>query len=253
MIDVLATVFIRNNLIVAFAVVGVTIWISYLLATKLTQGRIHGSAIAIALGLVAAYFGGLATGGSKGIADVALLGGIGLMGGGMLRDFAIVSTAFGVQLKELKKAGLAGVISIFAGVIVSFIVGAVIAVLFGYTDAAEITTIGAGAVTYIVGPVTGEAIGASNEVITLSVAAGLVKSILVMIGTPLVARFIGLDNPHTAMVYGGLMGTTSGVAAGLAATDPKLVPYGAMTATFYTGIGCLMGPSILFFIVGALV
>ena len=39
---------------------------------------------------------------------------------------------------------------------------------------------------------------------------------------------------------------------GLAATDPKLVPYGAMTATFYTGIGCLMGPSVLFLTVNAL-
>lgn len=250
--EILETVFVRNNLIVAFAVVGVTIWISYFLANTLTQGRIHGSAIAIALGLLAAYFGGVATGGSTGVADIALLSGIGLMGGGMMRDFAIVATAFGVHLSELKKAGVAGVVSIFAGVIVSFIVGAAIAVMFGYTDPAEITTIGAGAVTYIVGPVTGEAIGASGEVITLSVAAGLVKSILVMIGTPLVARFIGLDNPQSAMVFGGLMGTTSGVAAGLAATDPKLVPYGAMTATFYTGVGCLLGPSILFFIVSGM-
>lgn len=250
--DIFETVFVRNNLIVAFAAVGVVMWISYLMADRLTQGRIHGSAIAIALGLLAAYFGGVATGGTRGVADVALLGGIGLMGGGMLRDFAIVATAFGVHLSELKKAGLAGIISIFAGVIVSFIVGAAVAVMFGYTDPAEITTIGAGAVTYIVGPVTGEAIGASNEVITLSVAAGLVKSILVMIGTPLVARFIGLDNPQSAMVFGGLMGTTSGVAAGLAATDPKLVPYGAMTATFYTGVGCLLGPSILYFIVSGI-
>lgn len=251
--DIFATVFGRNSLIVAFALVGVTIWFSYLLADKLTQGRIHGSAIAITLGLVAAYVGGVATDGSRGLADVALLGGIGLMGGGMMRDFAIVATAFGVKLDELRKAGLAGVISIFAGVIVSFVVGAAISVIFGYTDPAEITTIGAGAVTYIVGPVTGEAIGASNEVITLSVAAGLVKSILVMIGTPLVAKLIGLDNPQSAMVFGGLMGTTSGVAAGLAATDPKLVPYGAMTATFYTGVGCLLGPSILYFIVSAMV
>jgi len=250
--DIIETVFVRNNLIVAFAVVGVIMWFSYFLADKLTQGRIHGSAIAIALGLLAAYFGGVATGGTRGVADVAVLGGIGLMGGGMLRDFAIVATAFGVHLSELKKAGVAGVISIFAGVIVSFVVGAAVAVMFGYTDPAEITTIGAGAVTYIVGPVTGEAIGASNEVITLSVAAGLVKSILVMIGTPLVARYIGLDNPQSAMVFGGLMGTTSGVAAGLAATDPKLVPYGAMTATFYTGVGCLLGPSILFFIVSGI-
>ena len=250
--DIVASVFVRNNLIVAFAVVGATIWISYFLADKLTQGRIHGSAIAIALGLVAAYFGGVATGGNTGVADFALLGGVGLMGGGMMRDFAIVATAFGVHLSELKKAGIAGVISIFAGVIVSFVVGAIVAVMFGYTDAIAITTIGAGAVTYIVGPVTGEAIGASGDIITLSVAAGLVKSILVMIGTPLVARYIGLDNPQSAMVFGGLMGTTSGVAAGLAATDPKLVPYGAMTATFYTGVGCLLGPSVLFFIVSGM-
>ena len=249
MMELLETVFVRNNLIVAFAVVGVTIWASYLLANKLTAGRIHGSAIAITVGLLAAWYGGVATGGSRGAADFALLGGIGLMGGGMMRDFAIVATAFGAQLSELKKAGLAGVVSIFAGVIVSFVVGAAVAVAFGYTDPTEITTIGAGAVTYIVGPVTGEAIGASEAMITLSVAAGLVKSILVMIGTPLAARFIGLNNPQSAMVFGGLMGTTSGVAAGLAATDPKLVPYGAMTATFYTGVGCLLGPSILFFIV----
>jgi hypothetical protein len=43
------------------------------------------------------------------------------------------------------------------------------------------------------------------------------------------------------------MGTTSGTAAGLAATDPRLVPYGAMVATFYTGFGCLVCPSICFF------
>ena len=249
MMELLETVFVRNNLVVAFAVVGLTTWLSYLLANKLTAGRIHGSAIAIAAGLLAAWYGGVVTGGNRGIADFALLSGIGLMGGGMMRDFAIVATSFGAKLSELKKAGLAGVISIFAGVIVSFIVGAAVAVAFGYTDPTEVTTIGAGAVTYIVGPVTGEAIGASEAMITLSVAAGLVKSILVMIGTPLVARYIGLDNPQSAMVFGGLMGTTSGVAAGLAATDPKLVPYGAMTATFYTGIGCLLGPSILFFIV----
>ena len=46
-----------------------------------------------------------------------------------------------------------------------------------------------------------------------------------------------------------VMGTNSGVIAGLAATDPKLVPYGAMTATFYTGLGCLLGPSVMFFLV----
>lgn len=246
-------VYTANGLIVVFAVVGLTVWLSNIIASRFTRGRIHGSAIAIILGLAAAYWAGKVSGGSRGLADISVLAGIGLMGGGMLRDFAIVSTAFGVQLSELKKAGIAGVISIIAGVIVSFIVGAVVAIAFGYSDAESITTIGAGAVTYIVGPVTGTAIGASSDVIALSVATGVIKSILVMIGTPLVAPYIGLNNPQSAMVFGGLMGTTSGVAGGLAATDVRLVPYGAMTATFYTGLGCLLGPSLLYFIVRALV
>ena len=49
------------------------------------------------------------------------------------------------------------------------------------------------------------------------------------------------------------MGTVSGVAGGLAATDPKLVPYGALTATFHTGIGCLVGPSLLYLALRAMV
>ncbi|MCF5655613.1 malonate transporter subunit MadM, partial [Pseudomonas poae] len=32
-----------------------------------------------------------------------------------------------------------------------------------------------------------------------------------------------------------------------------LVPYGALTATFHTGLGCLLGPSLLYFIVRGLV
>ncbi len=139
--------------------------------------------------------------------------------------------------------------SVILGVVISFAVGGIVAYAFGYQDAVSISTIGAGAATYIVGPVTGTALGASSEVIALSVAAGLVKSVLVMIGTPLVAPVIGLNNPQSAMIYGGLMGTTSGVAGGLAATDPALVPYGAMTATFYTGVGCLLAPSVLFLLV----
>ena len=39
----------------------------------LTKGRVHGSAIAIFLGLVLAYIGGEMTGGSKGIADAQRL------------------------------------------------------------------------------------------------------------------------------------------------------------------------------------
>ena len=39
----------------------------------------------------------------------------------------------------------------------------------------------------------------------------------------------------------------------VAATDKRLVPYGAMTATFYTGVGCLLGPSVLYVTLRAIV
>lgn len=246
-------VLIKYNLVTAFAVVGITVWLSYLVSKYLTRGRIHGSAIAIFVGLLLAYFGGKLTGGSKGIADLPALAGIGLMGGAMLRDLAIVATAFGVRMEEFRKTGLGGIVSLFVGVLVSFFIGACVAYGFGYRDAVSLTTIGAGAATYIVGPVTGGALGASSDVMALSVAAGLVKSILVMIVTPFIAPLIGLNNPRSALIFGGLMGTTSGVAGGLAATDPKLVPYGAMTATFYTGLGCLLGPSLIFLVIRLIV
>ncbi|MEE9197762.1 MAG: malonate transporter subunit MadM, partial [bacterium] len=242
-VDLLRGVLVRNGLLTAFAFVGITVWVSYLLSDRLTRGRVHGSAIAILIGLVLAYVGGVATRGERGLADIEILAGVGLLGGAMIRDLAIVATAFGVDLAEIRKAGSGAIVALFAGVLGSFVVGAAVAWAFGYTDPISMTTIGAGAATYIVGPVTGTAIGATSDVVALSIAAGLVKSMLVMTTTPFVARSIGLDNPRSAMVYGGLMGTTSGVAGGLAATDERLVPYGAMTATFYTGLGCLLGPS----------
>lgn len=249
MMEFIEPLLIEYSLVTAFAVIGVIVWISYFLSGKLTRGRLHGSAIAIFSGLVLAYVGGMMTEGKKGIADIPALAGIGLMGGAMLRDFAIVATAMGVHLEELRRTGLAGVLSLLAGILVSFVIGACVAYAFGYRDAVSMTTIGGGAATFIVGPVTGSALGASSEVIALSLAAGLMKSILVMVATPLVAKSIGLDNPRSAMIFGGLLGTTSGVAAGLAATDPKLVPYGAMTATFFTGLGCLLGPSVMYFLI----
>lgn len=251
-LDLMEQVMSRYGLITAFAVVGITVWVSYQLSTRLTRGHLHGSAIAIMLGLLAAYVGGVVTGGNRGIADLEVFAGIGLMGGAMLRDFAIIATAFGVDTRELARAGAAGVISLFTGVFVSFAIGAAVAYSFGYTDPVSMTTIGGGAATYIVGPVTGAALGASSDVIAISIAAGLIKSMLVMAGTPFIAPLIGLNNPRSAMIYGGLMGTTSGVAGGLAATDERLVPYGAMTATFYTGLGALLGPSVIFLIIRAI-
>ncbi len=245
--ELLANFLENNGLIVAFAIVGILMLVAGGLSKALTRGRLQGSAIAIILGLVLAYVGGAITGGDSGIADITMFSGMSLMGGSMLLDFTIIATAYGVDLREIKKSGLPGGLALILGVVLSFVIGALIAIIFGYRDAESVTTIGAGAVTYIVGPVTGAAVGATSEVIAMSVAAGLVKSVVVMIGTPFVANMIGLNNPKSAMVYGGFMGTTSGVAGGLAATDKRLVPYGAMTATFYTGLGCLLGPSLLYF------
>lgn len=236
----------KNGLIAAFIIVGITTLVAYKLA-GLTKGRIHGSAVAIFFGLVLAYIGGTVGGGHKGLASIPMFAGVGVMGGAMFRDFAIVSTAFGADLREIKKIGGVGVLSLVFGLLTSWIAGVGIAYAFGYTDSVSLCTIGAGVATFVVGPVTGAALGASSEVIAISIAAGVVKSVLVMILTPFVAKWVGLDNPQSAMIFGGLMGTTSGTAAGIAAVDPKLVPYCAMTATFYTGSGCLVFPSVLYF------
>ncbi len=253
MIETLQKAAAQNGLVTAFAVVGIVMLLSMQISRRLTLGRVHGSAIAILIGLALAYWGGIQTGGHKGLADLSLFGGIGLMGGAMLRDFAIVATAFEVQATEARKAGLIGVVALLLGTLLPFIVGASIAWSMGYSDAVSMATIGAGAITYIVGPVTGAAIGASSDVMALSIATGLVKAIIVMVGTPIAARFLGLRTPRSAMVFGGLAGTVSGVSAGLAATDRKLVPYGALVATFHTGLGCLLGPSVLFFATKAIV
>lgn len=245
--DIIEKILDKNSLIFAFLFVGLIIYCSFWMAKRFTGNKIPGSAIAITAGLVLAYFGN-----KKGIADIPLFDGMAFLGGSMLRDFSIVATAMGASFAEIKRSGPAGIASLFFGVIFSFFVGGSIGYAMGYTDAVSFATIGSGALTFIVGPVTGTALCASSEVIAISIAIGVIKSILVTIGTPLIAKRIGLDNPHTAMVYGGIMGTTSGVAAGLAATDEKLVPYGALTATFYTGLGCLLCPSILYLIINSI-
>jgi malonate transporter MadM subunit len=242
--NILEKIIDKNGFVFAFIFVGLLMYVSYWFSKKLTNNKIPGAAVAISLGLVLAYFGG-----KKGISDVPIFAGMALLGGAMMRDFTIVSTAMGASFSEIKKAGFVGVLSLFIGITGTFLVGGILAYALGYTDAKSLTTIGAGACTFIVGPITGAAIGASSDIIAISIAIGVIKSILVTIGTPLIAKKIGLDNPHTAMVFGGMLGTTSGVAAGIAATDPKLVPYGALTATFYTGLGCLLCPSVLYFLV----
>jgi malonate transporter MadM subunit len=253
MMEILEKAAKENGLVAAFAVVGLVMLLSGFLSRRLTSGRVQGSAIAILIGLALAYMGGKLSGGTKGLADIALFSGIGLMGGTMLRDFAIVATAFEVHPEEARRAGWIGFLALMLGTVMPFIVGVGVASLFGYTDAVSLTTIGAGAVTYIVGPVTGTALGASSDVVALSIATGVIKAIIVMVATPAAAKFLRLKTPRSAMVFGGLAGTVSGVSAGLAATDRKLVPYGALVATFHTGIGCLLVPSVFFLTVKAII
>lgn len=242
----------KNGLMVAFLVTGLIMYASEGISKFVFRKKIPGSAIAIFAGLVLAYVAGILTKGKNGLADLPGLNGFKEMGGPVFRDFAIVSTAMGASFAVIKKTRFVGIFSLFLGVIITFSSGALLAFAMGITDAASLATIGGGACSFVVGPVTGTAAGVSSDIIAISIGAGVIKSILVTIGTPLIAKYIGLDNPKSAMVFGGLLGTTSGVAAGLAATDTKLVPYGAMTATFYTGLGCLLCPSILYFALKAI-
>jgi malonate transporter MadM subunit len=243
----------KNGLIVAFLMVGILTWLTDLFSKNILKSKIPGSAIAIFLALVFGYLGGVFGHGEKGLADIPLFKGLATLGGSMFRDFAIVATAIGASFLLIRKSGQLGLISLVMGIGVFFFGGVLIAWIMGYRDPVSLCTIGAGACTYIVGPVTGGALGASSEVIALSIGTGVVKTIAVTILTPILAKKTGLDNPSAAMAFGGIMGTTSGVAAGLAATDPKLVPYGAVTATFYTGIGCLVCPSLFYLILSAIV
>ncbi|HUO53631.1 MAG TPA: malonate transporter subunit MadM, partial [Rhodoblastus sp.] len=82
---ILEKTILDNPLIVAFAFVGLVIWLSNWLAHHVTRGRVAGSAIAVLSGLALAYLGGVITGKTKGLADLSLFSGLALMGGAMMR------------------------------------------------------------------------------------------------------------------------------------------------------------------------
>ena len=115
--DSLFDVLAKLDLITAFVIVGIVMWFSYWLSDVLSNGKFHGSAIAIILGLVLAYVGGLVTDGEKGLADIAVFAGVGVLGGAMFRDFAIVATAFGADLEDFKRSGTVGMLSVVLGVV----------------------------------------------------------------------------------------------------------------------------------------
>jgi len=236
----------KSGLIWAFLIVAIALGLGMWINTKLIKKRLTPFMVAMLIALVASGIVGMVTGASKGFASIPIFAGLAVMGGSMLRDWCIVATAYGAKISELKKGGVTAGVALFIGVIWSFIIGVAIALAFGYRTPVDLTTIGAGTVTFIVGPVTGDGLGASSEVIAISVAAGVTKSILAMIVIPILGRALHWKTPQQAMVIGGMAGTTSGTMAGLTALDPALVPYGAMTATFYTGLGCLLCPSVLY-------
>lgn len=142
--DLIIQTLTKNGLVTALAVTGLVMFFSQILSKYLTRGKLQSSAIAITLGLIAAYFAGLYTNGSKGISDIEIFSGFALLGGAMLRDLAISSTAFEVDVKEIKSAGTIGMIALILGCVIPFVVGAGVAWTLGYKDAVSMTTIGAG-------------------------------------------------------------------------------------------------------------
>ena len=239
--------FITNGtktLVASFGLVAIIYYVAAMLG-KLTGGRIKNSAIAMIIALVLA--GVLPGAGAKGISNIPAFAGFATMGGSMFRDYCILATAFGARIEVIKQGGLVMIISLLIGVIGGYAIGAVCGYIMGIRTSADLACFAAGCVTFVVGPVTGSATGASDIVNTLSVSAGVVKSVLTMIITPFLAGPLGINNPKSAMCFGGLIGTTSGTSAGIAAVDQRLVPYTAMAATFYTGTGCLLCPTICYF------
>lgn len=160
------------GLVGSFILVTVVMMAGYSLAGLIHQKRM-GAAFSILLALVVAWVGGVIANGqqaaygaelissvSHGITDVkfitqsgsflAIFGGIGILGGGMMRDYTIISTAWGVKGENIIKAGLAGFIALLLGLIISYLSGVGIGYAFGYRDPYELATIGAGVQTFVV-------------------------------------------------------------------------------------------------------
>ena len=95
-----------NGLIFAFLIVGCIMYLSYLFSKKILKNKIPGAAIAIIVALCLAFLGE-----DKGIADLPYMSGMAILGGSMLRDFAVVATAMGVDIDNIKKAGFSSMLS----------------------------------------------------------------------------------------------------------------------------------------------
>ena len=97
MINMIEDLFVKNGLVFSFLLVGLMMLITEFLSKKVFKNKIPGVALAIILGLILAGFGK-----EKGISNIAVFSGMTILGGSMLRDFAIVSTALGASFDEIK-------------------------------------------------------------------------------------------------------------------------------------------------------
>lgn len=111
MIKLIEDLFIKNGFIFSFLLVGVMMLITDFLSKRVIKNKIPGVALAIVLGLILAAFGG-----EKGIANIPIFAGMAILGGSMMRDFAIVSTSLGASFEEIKKAGWVAFFSLLIGI-----------------------------------------------------------------------------------------------------------------------------------------
>ena len=130
--EIVKNIIDKNGLVFAFLFVGIIMSFSFWISKYITNKKIPGVAVAIIIGLSLAFFGD-----KNGIADIPIFAGLALLGGSMLRDFAIVATAMSADLSKIKQAGLAGIISLFIGVSLSFFLGVLIALSLGYSDSCK--------------------------------------------------------------------------------------------------------------------
>ena len=82
--DLIIQTLTKNAFVTALAVTGLVMLFSQILSKYLTKNKLQSSAIAITLGLIAAYFAGLYTNGEKGISDIEIFSGFALLGGAMI-------------------------------------------------------------------------------------------------------------------------------------------------------------------------
>jgi malonate transporter MadM subunit len=115
LMELIEDILAKNGLVFAFLLVGLLMYVSFWDSKKLTNGKIPGVAIAISAGLMLAMLGE-----KKGIADIAAFSGMAFLGSSMLRDFTIVATALGASFTEIRKNGVASVLSLMLGLLIAF-------------------------------------------------------------------------------------------------------------------------------------